>query len=211
MFKKIILTFFTLIIAICAFIFIKNQLNKDKYTLSNTNELIKYNCSLEMSIENKAYNYQNVRAFGIEYGKESIISDKNIEVKNSKLNYCSYQITKDQDYIFTFIDGNRAMFKIKAPLSEDLRSFLVNSFIKGRITSIMVYPFKDTNKLFIKAQESSYFVNLLSKKIIPLNNGIYKIPSMNLKENVLTILKIGPLANITYVFDEDGNMICKFL
>jgi hypothetical protein len=34
---------------------------------------------------------------------------------------------------------------------------------------------------------------------------------MNLKENVLTILKIGPLANITYAFDEDGNMICKFL
>ncbi|GFZ32557.1 hypothetical protein CSC2_30830 [Clostridium zeae] len=211
MFKKIILTLFTLIIVICAIISVKNQLNKNKYTFSNTNELIKYNCSLEMSVENKSYDYQNVRIFGIEYGKDNIIGDKNIEVKNSKLNYCSYQITKDQDYIFTYIDEERAMFKIKAPLSEDLRSFLVNSFIKGRTTSIMVFPFKDTNKLFIKAQESSYFVNLLSKKIISLNNGIYKIPSMNLKENVLTILRIEALANITYVFDKDGNIICKFL
>jgi hypothetical protein len=211
MFKKILLAFFALIILLCVVIFIKNDLNSSKYSFSSVTEEINYNCSLVMKVENKVYNYETVRMFEIYNEKDNIISNKTIEIKNNNLNYCSYQITKNQDFVFTYIDNEKSVLKIKSPLSEDLREFLVTSFLKERITNIIVFPFKNTNKVFVNAQGYFYFVNLLSKKITPLNHGKYKIPSMNLKQNVVTIVKVDALTNLTYVFDEDGNTICKYL
>ncbi|QAA31103.1 hypothetical protein [Clostridium manihotivorum] len=211
MFKKILLAFFALIILLCVVIFIKNDLNNSKYTFSSVTEEINYNCSLVMNVENKVYNYETVRIFEIDADKDNILSNKNIEVKNNKLNYCGYQITKNQDFVFTYIDNEKSVLKIKSPLSEDLREFLVTSFLKEGVTNIIVFPFKNTNKIFVNAQGNFYFVNLLSKKITPLNHGKYKIPSMNLKQNVVTIIKVDAFTNLTYVFDEDGNTICKYL
>ncbi|WP_160675128.1 hypothetical protein [Clostridium sp. C8-1-8] len=211
MFKKILLAFFALIILLCVVIFIKNDLNSSKYSFSSVTEQINYNCSLVMKVENKLYNYGTAGIFEIDNEKDNIISNKTIEIKNNNLNYCSYQITKNQDCVFTYIDNEKSVIKIKSPLSEDLREFLVTSFLKERVTNIIVFPFKNTNKVFVNAQGNFYFVNLLSKKITPLNHGKYKIPSMNLKQNVVTIVKVDALTNLTYVFDEDGNTICKYL
>lgn len=79
------------------------------------------------------------------------------------------------------------------------------------MTDITVYPFKDTNKLCVQVERAYYFVDLLSKSIKHLDGGRFAILQVNLKENVIIIIKKDILEGYTYVFDENGEFICKFL
>lgn len=211
LFKKIFISLIYLLVLIIFILAFKNALNKHKYILSGLDEIIKYNCILVMNVENKLYDYDNVKSFESNYSSDNIITTNQIKVTNDEIKYCNYAITIDQDYIFTYIDNKKSIFKIQSPLSEDSRTFLLNSFFKNGVTDITVYPFKDTNKLCVQVERAYYFVDLLSKSIKPLNGGRFAILQVNLKENVIIIIKKDILEGYTYVFDDNGEFICKFL
>ncbi|MCY6484708.1 hypothetical protein OW763_10180 [Clostridium aestuarii] len=138
---------------------------------------------------------------------------KVINLDNINLKYGRYIFTKEEEYIYTKIDGEFGWLKCKVPIDKKYKNYIRKFFIPKEeyveeISFIDILPFNDEKFVLIFDGSEQYILDLESQKVTWVRGNYYESPHINFKTDMLQCG--GDLSSTTYIFNKFGELVDEY-